>query len=180
MSRSVWKGPFVDGYLLKKAETSRASGRSEVIKIWSRSPICSSSASPFRRPQRSQACAVERPNEEMHRPQSWRVRPVPTTARGRQEGPRGSKMSKRNSARSEGQRGQGGSPHACTLGPEAQSRGRCPWQEGQQGSRRAREFSRGECSGAVKKTLESAIANQSRPRSEAPWSPHKMLVVTVW
>ena len=36
MSRSVWKGPFVDGYLLKKAETSRGSGRNEVIKIWSR------------------------------------------------------------------------------------------------------------------------------------------------
>ena len=36
MARSVWKGPFVDGYLLKKAETSRASGRHEVIKIWSR------------------------------------------------------------------------------------------------------------------------------------------------
>jgi small subunit ribosomal protein S19 len=36
MARSVWKGPFVDGYLLKKAETSRASGRREVIKIWSR------------------------------------------------------------------------------------------------------------------------------------------------
>jgi len=36
MVRSVWKGPFVDGYLLKKAEASRASGRNEVIKIWSR------------------------------------------------------------------------------------------------------------------------------------------------
>ena len=36
MSRSVWKGPFVDGYLLKKAEKSRNSGRSDVIKIWSR------------------------------------------------------------------------------------------------------------------------------------------------
>jgi small subunit ribosomal protein S19 len=36
MARSVWKGPFVDGYLLKKAETSRASGRHEMIKIWSR------------------------------------------------------------------------------------------------------------------------------------------------
>ncbi len=36
MTRSVWKGPFVDAYLLKKAETSRASGRSEVIKMWSR------------------------------------------------------------------------------------------------------------------------------------------------
>ena len=36
MSRSVWKGPFVDGYLLGKAEASRASGRNEIIKIWSR------------------------------------------------------------------------------------------------------------------------------------------------
>ena len=36
MARSVWKGPFVDGYLLKKAETSRGSGSSAVVKMWSR------------------------------------------------------------------------------------------------------------------------------------------------
>ena len=36
MARSVWKGPFVDGYLLKKAEASRASGRNQAIKTWSR------------------------------------------------------------------------------------------------------------------------------------------------
>ena len=36
MARSVWKGPFVDGYLLKKAETTRGSGRNEVIRTWSR------------------------------------------------------------------------------------------------------------------------------------------------
>ncbi|MFO1089852.1 MAG: 30S ribosomal protein S19 [Hyphomicrobiales bacterium] len=36
MSRSLWKGPFVDGYLLKKAETARSSGRNQVIKTWSR------------------------------------------------------------------------------------------------------------------------------------------------
>ncbi|WP_340117043.1 30S ribosomal protein S19 [Pelagibius sp. 7325] len=36
MSRSVWKGPFVDSYLLKKAEVSRGSGRNEIIKTWSR------------------------------------------------------------------------------------------------------------------------------------------------
>ena len=36
MARSVWKGPFVDGYLLKKAENSRSSGRHDVIKTWSR------------------------------------------------------------------------------------------------------------------------------------------------
>jgi small subunit ribosomal protein S19 len=36
MARSVWKGPFVDGYLLKKADSARTSGRAEMIKIWSR------------------------------------------------------------------------------------------------------------------------------------------------
>jgi len=36
MTRSLWKGPFVDGYLLKKAEKSRSAGRSDVIKMWSR------------------------------------------------------------------------------------------------------------------------------------------------
>ena len=36
MTRSVWKGPFVDGYLLNKAEAARGSGRNEIIKIWSR------------------------------------------------------------------------------------------------------------------------------------------------
>ncbi|MFN0263928.1 30S ribosomal protein S19 [Tepidamorphus sp. 3E244] len=36
MARSVWKGPFVDGYLLKKADAVRESGRKEVIKMWSR------------------------------------------------------------------------------------------------------------------------------------------------
>src|SRR5262247_602051 len=36
MTRSVWKGPFVDGYMLKKADAARSSGRKEVIKIWSR------------------------------------------------------------------------------------------------------------------------------------------------
>ena len=36
MTRSVWKGPFVDGYLLKKAEAARSSGRNMAIKTWSR------------------------------------------------------------------------------------------------------------------------------------------------
>ena len=36
MARSIWKGPFVDGYLLKKADAARASGRGDVVKIWSR------------------------------------------------------------------------------------------------------------------------------------------------
>ena len=36
MARSIWKGPFVDAYMLKKAEKAQASGKNEVIKIWSR------------------------------------------------------------------------------------------------------------------------------------------------
>jgi len=36
VARSVWKGPFIDGYLMKKAETARQSSRPEVIRTWSR------------------------------------------------------------------------------------------------------------------------------------------------
>lgn len=36
MARSVWKGPFVDAYLLEKADKVRNSGRKDIIKTWSR------------------------------------------------------------------------------------------------------------------------------------------------
>ncbi len=36
MARSVWKGPFVDLYLLKKAETAQDAGDRSPIKTWSR------------------------------------------------------------------------------------------------------------------------------------------------
>lgn len=36
MSRSLKKGPFVDGHLMKKVEALNASGKKEVIKTWSR------------------------------------------------------------------------------------------------------------------------------------------------
>lgn len=36
VARSLKKGPFVDGYLLKKAKKVLESGRREIIKIWSR------------------------------------------------------------------------------------------------------------------------------------------------
>ena len=36
MSRSIWKGPFVDITLIKKAEKVSESGRKEIIKTWSR------------------------------------------------------------------------------------------------------------------------------------------------
>lgn len=36
MSRSLKKGPFIDGYLLKKVEVMNASEKKAVIKTWSR------------------------------------------------------------------------------------------------------------------------------------------------
>lgn len=36
MARSIWKGPFVDGYLLKKAEQARETRSAQAIRTWSR------------------------------------------------------------------------------------------------------------------------------------------------
>lgn len=36
MARSVWKGPFVDGYLMRKVKALLESGRRDPIKTWSR------------------------------------------------------------------------------------------------------------------------------------------------
>tara|TARA_B100001123_G_scaffold364311_1_gene422614 strand:+ start:745 stop:1044 length:300 start_codon:yes stop_codon:yes gene_type:complete len=36
MTRSVWKGPFVETTLLKKAQAVSNSGKKEIIKTWSR------------------------------------------------------------------------------------------------------------------------------------------------
>ena len=36
MPRSVTKGPFVDGFVLKKAEKARDTKSNAIIKIWSR------------------------------------------------------------------------------------------------------------------------------------------------
>ena len=36
MTRSIWKGSFVDNSLIKKAEKLSQSGRKEVLKTWSR------------------------------------------------------------------------------------------------------------------------------------------------
>ena len=36
MARSIWKGPFVDGYLLKQVQELNKSGSRQVIRTWSR------------------------------------------------------------------------------------------------------------------------------------------------
>jgi small subunit ribosomal protein S19 len=36
MPRSSWKGPFVDGYLIAKAQKAAGAARRETVKTWSR------------------------------------------------------------------------------------------------------------------------------------------------
>ncbi|MBI1327724.1 MAG: 30S ribosomal protein S19 [Alphaproteobacteria bacterium] len=36
MSRSTWKGPFIDGHLLKKVEAAASAKKNTPIKTWSR------------------------------------------------------------------------------------------------------------------------------------------------
>lgn len=36
MARSIWKGPFVDGYLIKKIQKLVESGSSQIVQTWSR------------------------------------------------------------------------------------------------------------------------------------------------
>ncbi|NDB83697.1 MAG: 30S ribosomal protein S19 [Alphaproteobacteria bacterium] len=36
MARSIWKGPFVDGFLITKVKKAVESGKQEIIKTWSR------------------------------------------------------------------------------------------------------------------------------------------------
>ena len=36
MARSLWKGPFVDGHLIGKVQKLIDSGKSEIVKTWSR------------------------------------------------------------------------------------------------------------------------------------------------
>ena len=66
MSRSVWKGPFVNAHVLKKAEKWPKSGRNEVVKIWWRrlddpAPV---RGADLRRLQREEAHAGQR-SEDM-------------------------------------------------------------------------------------------------------------------
>ena len=35
MARSVWKGPFVDGFLIKKVQKLIESGSSQIVQTWS-------------------------------------------------------------------------------------------------------------------------------------------------
>src|ERR1051325_1168770 len=127
MTRSVWKGPFVDGYLLKKAEKSRSGGRNEVIKMWSRRstilPQFVGLTFGVHNGHKHIPVAV---SEEMIGHKFGEFAPTRTyyghsadkTAKRKEDG------QAENQARAQGQRSQGGSPHAPWLWPEAESRRR--------------------------------------------------------
>ena len=36
MARSIWKGPFVDGHLMKKVESMNKKNEKNVVRTWSR------------------------------------------------------------------------------------------------------------------------------------------------
>ena len=128
MARSVWKGPFVDGYLLKKAEAARASGRNEVIKIWSRRstilPQFVGLTFGVHNGHKHIPVLVSRGNG---RPQVRRVRadpdlpwPSPATRKPRRKL---SHEQESTPARAGRERGQGRHPHAARQPAEAERRG---------------------------------------------------------
>ena len=102
MTRSVWKGPFVDGYLLKKADAVpqlRPQGRDQdlVAPLDDHAPV---RGPDLRGPQRPEARPVL-VSEDMVGHEAGRVRahPLLPRSRGRQEGQEEVEMSKQAKAR---------------------------------------------------------------------------------
>ena len=164
MTRSVWKGPFVDGYLLKKAEKVREGGRNEVIKIWSRrSTILPQFVGLTFGVYNGQKHVPVSRHRGHGRPQVRRVRSDPDLLRSRrgQEGEEEVTMGKakapRRLADNEARAVAAHDPHQPA---EAEPGRRAdPRQEGRD-ARSPIWSSRASASPAtVKKTLESAIAN---------------------
>ena len=159
MARSVWKGPFVDGYLLKKAEASRSSGRHEMIRIWSRrSTILPQFVGLTFGVYNGQKHIPVMVTEEMvghkfgefsptrsfygHTSDRKAKRDPRTDAGGRLTGgTRNDHGQARTRAGPSRQRGQGGRPHAAGIAAEAQSRRAVdPRQEGGDCARRSSVF----------------------------------------
>ena len=176
MARSVWKGPFVDGYLLKKADAARSSGRHEMIRIWSRrSTILPQFVGLTFGVYNGQKHIPVMVTEEMVGHKFGEFAPTRTfyghssdrkAKRSSGRAPRGRRSVRQEvdgqenaRARALRQRGQGGRPHAAGEPAEAQSgRAADPRQEGREGARRSRILAQAHRA-RVRKCLESAIAN---------------------
>ena len=179
MTRSVWKGPFVDGYLLRKAEAARASGRHEMIKIWSRrSTILPQFVGLNFGVYNGQKHIPVMVTEEMvghkfgefaptrmfygHTSDRKAKRTAAPVRCGAGAAPArgacraGSELRTRDDgqkltrAHARGQRGQGGRPHAAGVAAEAQSRRAAdPRQEGGERARRSRVFAQAHRQGSA-------------------------------
>ena len=172
MARSVWKGPFVDGYLLKKAEKSRGIGpqRGDQDLV---APLDDPAA--VRRPDLRR---LQRP--EVHpgarSPRTWSAtssassrRPAPSRPRAATRRRRGLTMSKPTApAPRGGQRGQGGAAHAARQPAQAQpGRRHDPRQEGRR--RRVNELDL-LASKRIAQDVKKALQVGDRQRREQPQS----------
>ena len=188
MTRSIWKGPFVDGYLLKKADAARGSGRSDIIKIWSRRStilpqFVGLTFGVYNGHKHIPVLVVGGDD----RPQVRRIRAdadLPRPFR-RQEGEEGLTPCRKqaNPAPPRRQRSQGDRPHAARQPAEAQSsRPAHPRQEGVDGARRSRilqqadldrgaEGARSRRSPTPRTTTSSTstISSSRRPGSARTW-----------
>ena len=164
MSRSVWKGPFVDAHVLKKAEKARESGRNEVIKIWSRrSTILPQFVGLTFGVYNGKKHIPVNVSEDMigQKFGEYCADPHLLRACGRQESEAevSHEQGKEPSPRG-GERGDGGQPDAEDQPAEAEPRRRDdPQQAGRRRRSRDLTFSKKRVSDDVKKTLQSAIAN---------------------
>jgi small subunit ribosomal protein S19 len=159
MARSLWKGPFVDGYLLKKAEAARGAGRNEVIKIWSRrSTILPQFVGLTFGVYNGQKHIPVNVSEDMVGTSSASSRrPAPSTATRRTRRRRGSKMGKAALPRCRTTRRR--PSRACSRQP-AEAEPRAALIRGKKvAARSPTSSSPASASRDVKKCLESAIAN---------------------
>ena len=164
MARSVWKGPFFDGYLLKKVEKARDSGRNEVIKIWSRRStvlpqFVGLTFGVYNGQQAHTGARVGRHD----RPQVRRVRSDPRLLRplGRPESEEGGVMGKAKRERVLKENEAQAVLHMVRISPRKLNlvaqliRGK----KVADGARRSRVFAQADRRQSVRKTLQSAIAN---------------------
>ena len=188
MTRSIWKGPFVDGYLLKKADVARGSGRSDIIKIWSRRStilpqFVGLTFGVYNGHKHIPGARVGGDD----RPQVRRVRPDPHVSRPfrRQEGQEGlnADVQATEPAPTGGERSQGDDAHAARQSAEAEpARPTHPRQEGRDRARRSRilqkeDFGRGQEDARSRRSptprtttiSTSTISSSPRPGSARTW-----------
>ena len=188
MARSLWKGPFVDGYLLKKAEAARGVGPQRGHQDLE--------------PSLHDPAAVRRPHlRGLQRPQAYpglrergngrpQVRRILADAdlprsRGATKRRRGSKMGKTATPRALArQRGQSRRPQSARQPAEAEPcRPAHPGQKGRDRARRSRVLAQADRSRRAGSACKSAIANAennhdldvddlmvARPSSARRWS----------